>query len=106
MLRLVRPDEPPPAEPVSRKRRLVRRGLRMILVLAGLLAALALLWWSATSDQRAIRSLPEAQRLPLLQSTVANLKNVDCFEDISKGPITEVSGGAKQFSLSIASKCP
>jgi uncharacterized protein YunC (DUF1805 family) len=37
---------------------------------------------------------------------VANLKGVDCFEDISKGPITEVSGGAKQFSLSIASKCP
>ena len=29
-----------------------------------------------------------------------------CFEEISKGPITEVSGGAKQFSLAIASKCP
>jgi hypothetical protein len=37
---------------------------------------------------------------------VAKLKEIDCFEEISKGPITEVSGGAKQFSLSIAAKCP
>jgi len=37
---------------------------------------------------------------------VAKLKGVDCFEEISKGPISEVSGGAKQFSLAIASKCP
>ncbi len=37
---------------------------------------------------------------------VAKLKGIECFEDISKGPITEVSGGAKQFSLTIASKCP
>jgi len=37
---------------------------------------------------------------------VAKLKGVECFEEISKGPITEVSGGAKQFSLAIASKCP
>ena len=37
---------------------------------------------------------------------VARLKEIECFEDISKGPITEVSGGAKQFSLSIAAKCP
>ena len=37
---------------------------------------------------------------------VAKLKEIECFEDISKGPITEVSGGAKQFSLAIASKCP
>jgi general secretion pathway protein L len=37
---------------------------------------------------------------------VAKLKEIDCFEEISKGPITEVSGGAKQFSLSIVSKCP
>jgi type IV pilus assembly protein PilM len=37
---------------------------------------------------------------------VAKLKGVECFEEISKGPITEVSDGAKQFSLAIASKCP
>ena len=37
---------------------------------------------------------------------VAKLKDVECFEEISKGPITEVSDGAKQFSLAIASKCP
>jgi hypothetical protein len=37
---------------------------------------------------------------------VAKLKELDCFEEISKGPLTEVSGGAKQFSLTINSKCP
>jgi hypothetical protein len=37
---------------------------------------------------------------------VARLKEIDCFEEISKGPISEVSGGAKQFSLTIAAKCP
>lgn len=76
MLRLVRPDEPPPVEPVSRGRRTLERALRILFAFSSLLAVLALIWWSATSDQRAIRSLPEAQRLPLLQTTVANLKNV------------------------------
>jgi general secretion pathway protein L len=37
---------------------------------------------------------------------VAKLKEIECFAEISKGPITEVAGGAKQFSLSIAAKCP
>ena len=37
---------------------------------------------------------------------VAGLKQIDCFEDIKKGPITEVSGGSKQFLLNIDSKCP
>jgi general secretion pathway protein L len=34
------------------------------------------------------------------------LKEIECFEDITKGAITEVSGGAKQFTLTITSKCP
>jgi general secretion pathway protein L len=33
-------------------------------------------------------------------------KEIDCFEEITKGSITEVSGGAKQFTLNITSKCP
>jgi general secretion pathway protein L len=33
-------------------------------------------------------------------------KDVECFEEITKGAITEVSGGAKQFTLNITSKCP
>jgi general secretion pathway protein L len=37
---------------------------------------------------------------------VAQLKLIDCFEEITKGPITEVSGGNKQFILTITSKCP
>jgi len=37
---------------------------------------------------------------------VAKLKEIDCFEDISKGTISEVAGGTKQFSLNITSKCP
>ena len=34
------------------------------------------------------------------------LKEIDCFEDVTKGAITEVSGGAKQFTLTITGKCP
>jgi Tfp pilus assembly PilM family ATPase len=41
-----------------------------------------------------------------VEEIVTKLKEIECFEEISKGPITEVSGGAKQFSLTIASKCP
>jgi len=37
---------------------------------------------------------------------VAQLKQIDCFEEINKGPVTEVSGGQKQFLLTINSKCP
>jgi general secretion pathway protein L len=33
-------------------------------------------------------------------------KDIECFEEITKGAITEVSGGAKQFTLNITSKCP
>jgi type IV pilus assembly protein PilM len=41
----------------------------------------------------------------------ARLKEIECFEEVTKGAITEVSGGAnadgaKQFTLTIASKCP
>ncbi len=35
----------------------------------------------------------------------AKLKEIDCYEDVTKGAITEVSG-AKQFTLTVASKCP
>jgi len=41
-----------------------------------------------------------------LDDVVAKLKEIDCFETINKGPLTEVSDGAKQFSLTIDSKCP
>jgi hypothetical protein len=34
------------------------------------------------------------------------LKEIDCYEDVTKGTVTEVSGDAKQFTLSVASKCP
>ena len=36
----------------------------------------------------------------------AKLKEIECFEEVTKGAITEVSGGGKQFTLNIASKCP
>jgi Tfp pilus assembly PilM family ATPase len=36
----------------------------------------------------------------------AKLKEIDCFDEVTKGAITEVSGGAKQFSLTINTKCP
>jgi hypothetical protein len=34
------------------------------------------------------------------------LKEIDCFEEVTKGAITEVSGGGKQFTLNVTSKCP
>jgi general secretion pathway protein L len=33
-------------------------------------------------------------------------KDIECFDEITKGSITEVSGGAKQFTLNITSRCP
>ena len=48
----------------------------MLRLIAAVLVAAGLLWWSVTSDERAIRELPDSQRLPLLESTIANLKNV------------------------------
>jgi general secretion pathway protein L len=33
-------------------------------------------------------------------------KDIECFDEITKGAITEVSGGAKQFTLNITSRCP
>jgi Tfp pilus assembly PilM family ATPase len=36
----------------------------------------------------------------------AKLKEIDCFDEVTKGAITEVSGGAKQFTLTIGAKCP
>jgi type IV pilus assembly protein PilM len=41
-----------------------------------------------------------------VDDVVAKLKTIDCFDEISKGPVTEVTGGLKQFSLTINSKCP
>jgi general secretion pathway protein L len=37
---------------------------------------------------------------------VSKLNEIECFEKISKGSITEVSDGSKQFILNINSKCP
>ena len=36
----------------------------------------------------------------------AKLKEIDCFEEVTKGAITEVSGGAKQFTLNIELEVP
>jgi len=36
----------------------------------------------------------------------AKLKEIDCVEEVNKGAITEVSGGSKQFTLTIGAKCP
>jgi general secretion pathway protein L len=42
----------------------------------------------------------------VVDEMATKLKELECFEDITKGAITEVSGGAKQFTLTITSKCP
>jgi general secretion pathway protein L len=36
----------------------------------------------------------------------SKLKEIECYEEVSKGAITEVSGGGKQFTISINAKCP
>ena len=36
----------------------------------------------------------------------SKLKEIECYDEVSKGAITEVSGGSKQFTLSIGAKCP
>jgi general secretion pathway protein L len=41
-----------------------------------------------------------------VDQVVDALDDIACFEEITKGSITEVSGGAKQFTLTIATKCP
>ena len=33
-------------------------------------------------------------------------KDIECFDEVTKGAITEVSGGGKQFTLTINSRCP
>ena len=50
--------------------------LRLPLAAVGAAVAIWLAWWLATADVRAIRALPDGQRLPLFHSTVENLKNV------------------------------
>ena len=34
------------------------------------------------------------------------LKDIDCYDDVTKGSVTEVSGDAKQFTLTVGAKCP
>jgi hypothetical protein len=34
------------------------------------------------------------------------LKEIDCYEEVTKGAVTEVSEDAKQFTLNVGSKCP
>lgn len=34
------------------------------------------------------------------------LKDIDCYDDVAKGAVTEVSDGNKQFTLTISSRCP
>lgn len=36
----------------------------------------------------------------------AKLKEIDCFVEVTKGTVTEVSEEAKQFTLTVGSKCP
>jgi Tfp pilus assembly PilM family ATPase len=34
------------------------------------------------------------------------MKEIDCYEEVTKGAVTEVSDESKQFTLNVASKCP
>jgi hypothetical protein len=39
------------------------------------IAMIALLWWSSTADRRALRALPDDQRLALYARTIENLRD-------------------------------
>jgi hypothetical protein len=34
------------------------------------------------------------------------LKEIDCYEEVTKGAVTEVSDESKQFTLNVTSRCP
>jgi general secretion pathway protein L len=36
----------------------------------------------------------------------AKLKEIDCYDEVTKGAVTEVSDESKQFTLNVGSKCP
>jgi hypothetical protein len=76
MLRLIHPDEPVPTEWRRSPSPLPSGWLRLLLVVVGLVGGVALLWWSATADVRALQALPDEQRIPFFRSTVDNLKNI------------------------------
>ena len=61
---------------------------------------------SWTSGPRRCSSAARSTRRRRSMSCSSKLDEIECFEDITKGPINEVSGGAKSFTLTIASKCP
>jgi general secretion pathway protein L len=46
-----------------------------------------------------------ADSLSAVGNIVKALKKVDCFKEITSGKISEVSGGKKQFTLTISTKC-
>ena len=74
-LRLVRPDEAP-----EREVRPIERPLPgWFWMMAGctvLAALIALLVWSVTADTRALRALPDDQRLAIYGRTLQNLKTI------------------------------
>jgi general secretion pathway protein L len=61
---------------------------------------------TSTSGPRRPPSAAPSTRPPRSTTWSTQLKLIDCFEEITKGPVTEVSGGSKQFLLTINSKCP
>ena len=45
-------------------------------LIAGVLVVVFAWWWSATAERRAVRSLPEPERLGLYRRTMENLETV------------------------------
>ena len=74
-LRIVAPDETPPGDHPERAR-LFRWWPWFPVLCVGALGTGALVWWSATAETRALRALPDAQRMALYHNTVTNLTTV------------------------------
>ena len=60
---------------------------------------------SSTSSPRRSSSAGTVESAAAVDELQQKLNESECFEEITKGQINEVSGGAKSFTLTIASKC-
>jgi hypothetical protein len=72
VLAVIGPDRPPPRRELHGPRVWLWGGA---LISAIVVAGFAW-WWSATAEDRAIRSLPEPERRSLYQRTMANLETI------------------------------
>lgn len=78
ILRVVSPYESPVRSTpgTATPPRALRRWLLFAVACCASAAACMLMWWMSNAVTREVRALPDAQRIPLYQRTIQNLKSV------------------------------